>query len=196
MYVLLGWEQSIFLAYRVVQVLGSTSNNYLSVVRRMLGLAVEWNVISHIPAVKWLKCPPPEFDFLAFSEAERLVAAADDEWRPMIFTALKIGMRLGELLALRWEDVDLVAGRLMVRRAVARGIMGTPKNRRTREVPLSEDLLRTLKGISEASWCSAPPTARCTTSPEPSGRSGERASGQGCASSGGTVCGTRSPRIW
>jgi integrase len=120
-------------------------NNYLSVLRRMLSLAVEWNIISHIPPVKWLKCPPTEFHFFDFTEAERLIAGADEEWKPMIFMALKTGLRLGELLALRWEDVDLVAGRLMVRRAVARGIIGTPKNGRTREVPLSDDLLRTLK---------------------------------------------------
>src|SRR5437763_492859 len=32
-------------------------------------------------------------------------------WRTMILVALRTGMRQGELLALRWEDVDLVAGR-------------------------------------------------------------------------------------
>ncbi len=120
-------------------------NNYLSVLRRMLTLAVEWNLLSHVPPVKWFKRPPSEFDFLDFSEAERLIAAADEDSRPMIVTALKTGMRLGELLAVRWEDVDLVAGRIMVRRAVARGIVGTPKSGRTREIPLSEDLLRVLK---------------------------------------------------
>jgi integrase len=122
-----------------------TTNNYLSMLRRILTLAAEWRIISHVPPVKWLKCPPSKFDFLDFGEADRLIAAADDEWRPMILTALKTGMRLGELLALLWEDVDLVAGRLMVRRAVARGIIGTPKSGRTREIPLSADLQRCLK---------------------------------------------------
>ncbi len=120
-------------------------NNYLSTLRRLLTTAVEFNLISHVPPIKWLKCPPPEFDFFDYVEAARLVAAVDDGWRPMLVTALKTGMRLGELLALRWEDVDLVAGRLVVRRAVARGIVGTPKNGRTREIPLSEDLLHLLK---------------------------------------------------
>ena len=39
----------------------------------------------------------------------------------MITVGLTTGLRQGELLALGWEDVDLVMGRLLVRRAVARG---------------------------------------------------------------------------
>ena len=51
-------------------------------------------------------------------------------------------MRQGELLAVRWEDV---AGRLLVRRAVARGIIGTPKSGKPREIPLNEKVTRGLK---------------------------------------------------
>lgn len=123
-----------------------TVNNHLTVLRRLLSLAVEWEQLDHLPPFKWLKVPDPEFDFLDFEEAGRLVAAADEAWRPMILVGLKAGLRLGELIALRWEDVDLVAGRLMVRRAVARGIIGTPKSGRSREIPTSDELLRALKG--------------------------------------------------
>ena len=93
-------------------------NNHLTVLRRLLSSAVEWEQLDHLPPIKWLKVPD-EFDFLDFEEAGRLVAGADEAWRPMILTGLKAGLRLGELIALRWEDIDLVAGRLMVRRAVA-----------------------------------------------------------------------------
>lgn len=123
-----------------------TVNNHLTVLRRLLSLAVEWEQLDHLPPFKWLKVPDPEFDFLDFEEAGRLVAGADEAWRPMILVGLKAGLRLGELIGLRWEDVDLVAGRLMVRRAVARGIIGTPKSGRSREIPTSDELLRALKG--------------------------------------------------
>jgi integrase len=113
---------------------------------KMLSLAVEWNLISHAPRMKWLKAPDPEFDFLDFEEAERLVATAEEQWRPMILVALKAGLRLGEMLGLRWEDVDLVTGRIMVRRSISRGIAGTPKSGRSREIPTSDELLRALKG--------------------------------------------------
>ena len=123
-----------------------TINNQLTVLRRMLAIAAEWQLLEHVPKVKWMKAPPPEFDFLDFHEAERLIKAADDEWRSMITLALKTGLRQGELLALRWDDVDLVTGRLVVRRNVVRGIIGTPKSGKQREVPLSPSAVKTLKG--------------------------------------------------
>jgi integrase len=123
-----------------------TVNNQLAVLRRMLAVAVEWGRLGHVPAVKWqLRAPPPEFDFLAFDEAERLVAAADGMWRTLIVVALKTGLRHGELLALRWQDVDLVAGRLVVRRALCGKKVDTPKNGRSREVALSDEAVRALK---------------------------------------------------
>jgi integrase len=71
----------------------------------------------------------------------------DPSWRPMITVAVRTGLRLGELLALGWTDVDLKAGRLFVRRAVARGIMGTPKNGRSREVALSKQAAAALEAL-------------------------------------------------
>ncbi len=122
-----------------------TINNHLSILHKMLATAVEWGLIAHAPQVKWLKVPEQEFDFLTFEEADRLIAGADGEWRTMITVGLKTGLRLGELLALRWEDVDLVTGRLIVRRAVARGKIGTPKSGKPREVPLGKVVLAAIK---------------------------------------------------
>ena len=122
-----------------------TVNNHLTILRRILTLSAEWGIISHSPQVKWLKVPVPEFDFLDFEEADRLVKGASEEWATMITVGLATGMRQGELLAVRWEDVDLVAGRLVVRRAVARGIIGTPKSGKPREIPLNEKVTRALK---------------------------------------------------
>lgn len=116
-----------------------TVNNHLTVLHKMLTVAEEWQIISHVPRVKWLKTPEAEFDFFDFEEAERLRQGADGEWRTMITVALRTGLRLGELLALRWDDVDFVAGKLKVRHSVARGIIGTPKNGKSREVPLSAE---------------------------------------------------------
>lgn len=122
-----------------------TVNNHLTVLRKLLSVASEWGLIEHVPPVKWVRVPPQKFDFLSFEEAERLVNAADPEWRAAILVGLRCGLRLGEIVGLRWEDVDLVTGRLVVSRAVSRGRVGSPKNGRAREVPLGIEVLRTLK---------------------------------------------------
>ena len=49
------------------------------------------------------------------------------------------GLRRGELIALRWMDLDVQAGVIRVRRSYRRGEFGTPKSRRSsRAVPLAE----------------------------------------------------------
>src|SRR2546426_7996125 len=47
--------------------------------RKALSVTVDWELLSHVPKVRWLKGPQPEFDFLTFEEAERFLDAADPE---------------------------------------------------------------------------------------------------------------------
>lgn len=121
-------------------------NNCLTVLRRMLSIAKKRGLIAAVPEIEWFREPPPEFDFFTFDEADRVIAAAPREWKAMITVALRTGLRLGELMALRWQDVDLVAGRLIVRQNVVKGIVGTPKSGKPREVPLSDEALAALHG--------------------------------------------------
>jgi integrase len=131
-------------------------NNLLGVLRKLLNLAAEWGELGHAPRFKALRTPPHEFQFLDFEEAERFVAAADKESRPIVFTALKTGLRVGELMALKWEDVDLVAGRLVVRRTLWKGHEDSPTSGRSREVPLGDDLIDVLKAHRLVSFMRGP----------------------------------------
>lgn len=72
--------------------------------------------------------------------------------RPMFMAAVMTGMRKGELVALRWRDVDWNAGRIRVRRNYTCGEFGTPKSRRsTRSVPMTPDLADALRALHTAS---------------------------------------------
>jgi len=122
-----------------------TINNHLIVLRRMLAVAEEWGLTDRTPRVRWLKVPDSEFDFLTFEESNQLLATAEGEWRTMILVAAKVGLRQGELLALRWRDVDLGAGKVIVRHSVWAGIVGTTKGWRAREIDLSPETLAALK---------------------------------------------------
>lgn len=122
-----------------------SANNVLGVLRRMLMSAVEWGMLPALPLVKWLKSPPSRFDFLTPLEAEALLNSVTREpWRLMMMTALHSGLRLGELVALRWDDIDFERGQLCVRRSCTRGIETSPKNNRIRYVPLTDELARAL----------------------------------------------------
>ena len=111
----------------------------------LLRLAVELEATDSTPRLRSIKTDgDPEFDLLDFVEADRLIAAADPTWRPLIVTALRTGARIGELLALRWEDVDLKAARVTIRRTLWNGHEGSPKGGKSRTVPLGDDVLAAL----------------------------------------------------
>jgi integrase len=62
------------------------------------------------------------------------------------------GLRRGELLALRWGDVDWLAQRIRVRRNYVRGQYGTPESRRsTRSVPMALEVARELERLFQTS---------------------------------------------
>jgi integrase len=64
---------------------------------------------------------------------------------PLFLTALRTGMRLGELIALQPGDLDFNGGFIEVRRAYSRGRLTTPKSGKTRRVDMSNGLAETLK---------------------------------------------------
>lgn len=122
-----------------------TINNVLAVLHTLLEVAKEHKVIAHVPSVKMFKTEKPDFDFLTFEEAERLVAAAEPQWRTLILLDIKSGLRQGELIGLQWGDVDLQRGMLQVRRAIWRGVTGLPKGGQARTVDLPASAVEALK---------------------------------------------------
>lgn len=71
-------------------------------------------------------------------------AAGDDKLgaveRPLYLCAAMTGMRQGELLALRWADVDWTAHRVRVVDNFTRGRFGTPKSHHGRSIPMADRL--------------------------------------------------------
>ena len=88
----------------------------------------------------------PDIRFLEPEEVEALLRGAPDDdlgrvERRMYLAAAMTGMRQGELLALRWQDIDWPAQRVRIRRSFVRGEFGTPKSKRSsRSVPLADRL--------------------------------------------------------
>jgi len=80
-------------------------------------------------------------DVFSRDEVMALVdAAASAQDGVLYLTAAFTGLRLGELLGLRWEDVDFGAATIRVQRNWSGGREGTPKSGRGRAVPMMEDV--------------------------------------------------------
>jgi len=88
---------------------------------------------------------------LAPAEVRALFAALDgDPWRGVYMLAAVLGLRQGEVLALRWSDVDLGAAEVRVRQTIRRragvDIFERPKSARSaRSLPLTPGLVTVLQ---------------------------------------------------
>ena len=131
-------------------------NNHLAVLRKLLNLAVEYKKLTVAPKIRALSIGEQDFDFLSFEETARFVESTPTEWKVMVLMALKTGLRIGELLALKWEDIDLKAGKLIVKRTLWQGQEGSPKGGRRREVPLSVQTVAMLKAHRAVTMLKSP----------------------------------------
>ena len=90
-------------------------------VRKALAVAMEWSLLLRNPAA--VAKPPRgqahEIEIVTVEQAQKILQFfRGRSLYPIIMLALATGMRRGELLALRWGDVDLDAGRIQVERAL------------------------------------------------------------------------------
>ncbi len=89
-------------------------------------------------------------DVFSREEVMALVRSADSERDAALYlTAAFTGLRLGELLALRWEDVDFEADAIRVRRNWTAGREGTPKSGQGRAVPMMEEVAQALARLGQ-----------------------------------------------
>ncbi len=86
-----------------------------------------------------------EFQTLDRDQLDLLAAVAGDRQDAALYlTAAFTGLRQGELLALRWGDVDFVNGMLHVRRNYTDRREKAPKGKRVRSVPMTPDVIDAL----------------------------------------------------
>jgi integrase len=119
----------------------STVNKIHTVLHKALSQAVRWSLIPR-NITEAVKAPRPnteEMRPLSAEEARKLLdAARGDRLEALYVLAVTTGMRRGELLGLKWSDVDLANTRVSVRRTLTRidngkrVSLGEPKTRKSR----------------------------------------------------------------
>jgi integrase len=132
-----------------------TLNSYLRIVSRTLRLAFEAGRLPAMPKIPYVTeakvQPVDESLYLGFEELPALLDAAAPwpETRRLLLVGAKTGLRIGEILALRWDAIDFAAGQLMVRWTLVRGEDGwveeKPKSGHDRAVSLGPSALAALR---------------------------------------------------
>ena len=86
----------------------ATRNRHLTMLKAMLNKAIEWELLWENPTAKipMLKENGARTRFLDQEEVAALLEAASPDFCPVAITALHSGMRRGELINLKWPDVD------------------------------------------------------------------------------------------
>lgn len=111
-----------FISYKVEQgkLKPKSINNLLVPLGLILRQAGEDGCTVQNPelGIRRVKVPRTEMEWYEAEEADRLVRHTPKEWRALMGLAVYAGLRQGEILALRWEDVDWQSNRLIVRRTL------------------------------------------------------------------------------
>ena len=129
-----------------------TVNNVLAVLSSLVRYAVRNKVIAPVDLAFTIKLQEGELVAVASADVDRLVAAAgDSRYRVAILFAADAGLRVGEIRALRWSDVNEIARELSISQSYDRtGELTETKGWERRSVPISDRLwsaLRVLKRV-------------------------------------------------
>jgi len=91
-----------------------------------------------------------EIDVLSASEVRTIVReASTEQHKALILTAAFTGLRMGELLALRWGEVDFAAETIRVVRSFTIGGESSPKSGKPRSVPMVREVATALARLGQ-----------------------------------------------
>ena len=129
---------------RLEKVKPATVNRELVLLKHQFNLAISWGNAATNPmkGVRLLKEANIQDRILTKDEIARLLAVCSDYFRPIVLTALHTGMRKGEILGLKWEQVDLDNRVITILFS---------KSGRIRKIPINSVLYEIFMGLREKS---------------------------------------------
>jgi integrase len=135
----------------------STVHKMHAILHKALARAVAWHMVPRnvTEAVEPRRPTPKEMRPLSSAESRRFLDAARGErFEALYVLAITTGMRQGELLALRWQDVDVENATISIRRTLTRNggriAIGEPKTKKSRRsIRLTSRAVEALKAHLE-----------------------------------------------
>lgn len=138
--IITSWHVEQYKNERKSFVAAATVNRELACLKHMFNLAIQWGWTNKNPVrqVKLFKENNTAMRILANEEARLLLNAANPRLKHVVTIALNTGMRKGEILSLKWEDIDLQIKAIRVTNT---------KNGEVRAVPINSEVEKVLLEI-------------------------------------------------
>ncbi len=115
-------------------------NRHMTIIKHMFKKGIEWGLVKTNPTIGIKRFPEPESKtrYLDEDELERLLLACKEQKRqpwllPLVTLGVHTGMRRGELLGLRWDNVNLDRGLITLQQSKTLKIKAIPINESARE---------------------------------------------------------------
>ncbi|MDA3862925.1 MAG: site-specific integrase [Deltaproteobacteria bacterium] len=126
-----------------------TKNNILGLLKSFCNYLNKKGYLSNISFdFPKIKSDDPGFRYLSSEEIEAVkteLKSTDKKYYLMFILAIKTGLRMGELFALRWKDINFQKNLLTVNINYVMKKITTPKGRRSRTIPISNFTIEELK---------------------------------------------------
>lgn len=124
----------------------ATINRHIAVIKHMFTKAVQWEMVEEyalkkVRQVKLLEENNRRLRYLSKEECQALINTCQGNTKAIVITALNTGMRKGEILNLRWDNVDLKHGFILLDQ-------DQTKNSERKELPINDTLRGVLQGIT------------------------------------------------
>ncbi len=147
-------EVQKFKAEKLAKKSDKTANNILNVLSKMLDVALDFDEISEVPVrIKLNKIDTPVKAFFEFDCYARIIETAEEiDIRKLVMTLLggDAGLRRGEIIALRWPDIDFASKQITISRSDWNGEETLPKGGRKRHVPMTNRLIAALEELKHS----------------------------------------------
>jgi integrase len=134
------WQIEKYKVKRKEKVKPATLNRELALIKHLYVKAIEWGKAKENPAkkVKLLKGEVKRVRYLMPDQVQIFLSNCEDFLKPIVTLAVHTGMRKGELLGLRWDQVNFGQGFIT--------LLDT-KNHERRDIPMNETVKTTLRAM-------------------------------------------------
>lgn len=121
----------------------ATINRFIALIKHMFTKAADWEMVEEgilkkVRKVKLLEENNRRLRYLSKEECQCLLRECAPHLKPIVLTAMNTGMRKEEILSLKWDNVDVKHGFILLDKT---------KNGERREIPINGTLRETLGGI-------------------------------------------------